>query len=78
MFVSNSPDAFTLAEENLERRSRERGSAMQAQTKSQEICTSVRPLSLIVCRGEVAWVPSSSCTEGGGGVASFRAAAAFV
>ena len=39
------------AEESLERRIRERGSAMQAQTKSQEICMSVRSLSLMVCWG---------------------------
>ena len=48
MFASSRPDAFTDAEESLERTSRERGSAMQAQTKSQEICMSVRSLSLMV------------------------------
>jgi hypothetical protein len=54
MFVSNLPDALTLAGEKLERRSRERGNAMQAQMKSQKICTSVRPLSLMVCCAEAA------------------------
>jgi len=76
MFLSNSPDAFPGAEESLERRSRESGSATQAQTKSQEICMSVRSLSLMVCWGEAAWVPPlSSGTESGGGVARACASA---
>jgi len=76
MFVSSRPDAFTGTEESLERSSREKGSAMQAQTKSQEICMSVRSLSLMVCWGEAAWVPPlSSGTESGSGVARFGASA---
>src|ERR1700691_2085201 len=78
MLLVSSPDEFTLAEENLERRSRERGSAMQAQTKSQEICMSVRPLSLMVLRGVAVWAPSlASRSEGGGGVANLGAPAPF-
>jgi len=76
MFVTNSPDAFTFAEESLERRSRERGSAMHAQTKSEATCMSVRSRSLMVCWGEAAWEPPlSSGTESEGGVARFGASA---
>ena len=47
-FVVSCPSAFTCTEESFERKIRERGSPIQAQTKSQEICSSVRFLSLMV------------------------------
>ena len=76
MFGSSCPDAFTDTAESFERTSRERGSAMQAQTKSQEICMSVRSRSLMVREGEAARVPSLSCGTGsGGGVARFGSSA---
>ena len=73
MFASNRPDAFTGTEESLERTSSAKGSAMQAQTKSQETCMSVRSRSLMVREGEAAArVPPLSCgTGGGGGAARF-------
>ncbi len=67
MFVRNSPGAFTGTEESRERRIRERGSAMQAQRKSQEICMSVRSRSLRVREGgEAAPARPLSCGTGGG------------
>ena len=48
MFVSELPGAFTGTAESCDRRIRERGSARQAQTKSQEIWTSVSSWSVMV------------------------------
>ena len=48
MFVNKLSRAFTGTEESCERRNNDRGRAMQAQTKSQQICTSVSSLSLMV------------------------------
>ena len=48
MFVTSCPGAFTGTAERWDSRISDRGSAMQAHTKSQEIWTSVSSLSVMV------------------------------
>ncbi len=47
MFVRICDDVFVGTDETAARMMSERGSAMQAQTKSQEICTSMSSRSVI-------------------------------
>ena len=65
-FVVKCPKVFAWTEESLERTMRERGSAMQAQTKSVEICKNVSALSLMAREGEAAWVPLPLGDNGNG------------